>query len=478
MTREPLLLSTARQAAEYLDGLDVRPVGATATPGELRTRLGHPLTDLGIPDEQVIGDLIRDSTGGLLGSAGGRFYGWVIGGSLPAALAADWLVSTWDQNAALYACSPAEAIIEEICRVWLVDLLGLPSTAAVALVTGCQTAHTTCLAAARHRQLSALGWDVEVDGLAGAPRLRVLTTAQAHASITRSARLLGLGSGCIRSVAGDDLGRMSPAALGAALAEQSGPTIVILLAGDINTGRYDPFEDLVPMAHDAGAWVHVDGAFGLWAAASPTRRHQLAGVAAADSWATDAHKWLNVPYDSGIAICADPAALTAAMGVRASYLTHAGDQTRDQIDWNPEWSRRGRGVPIYAALRSLGRTGIADLVERTCRAATSLTRQLGALPGAELLADPVVNQGLIRFLDPLEIDHDAWTDHVIGRIQAEGTAWFGGTNWNGMRAMRISVCGWSTTDTDVEQAVAAVARTVASESAIRRAAATTSTSAS
>jgi glutamate/tyrosine decarboxylase-like PLP-dependent enzyme len=453
-------------ALRFLDSLPQRPTGATADRPTLRRQLGRPLPDQGVSAETVIQDLIGEVDGGLLASTGGRFFGWVIGGALPAALAADWLAGAWDQNAALYACAPAAAVAEEVVGEWLKELLGLPRGASFALVSGCQMAHATCLAAARHALLARRGWDVETRGLAGAPNIRVLTSAHRHGSIERAVRLLGLGSSALEDIASDARDRLDPTALETALrARPNAPAIVLLQAGDINVGAFDPFDAVIPMARRAGAWVHVDGAFGLWAAASPTFRHLARGVETADSWATDGHKWLNVPFDCGYAFVADPAAHRAAMSHRASYLTH-DDEARDQIDWNPEWSRRARGFPTYAAIRQLGRAGIADLVECCCRHAHALVTGIGRLPGAALLWEPTLNQGLVRFPDPstgaTEDDHDRHTDRVIEAVVASGDAFFGGTTWRGRRAMRISVCGWRTTDDDVRRAVAAV------ESAMRR----------
>jgi glutamate/tyrosine decarboxylase-like PLP-dependent enzyme len=311
-------------------------------------------------------------------------------------------------------------------------------------------AHTTCLAAARHAVLAARGWDVEERGLCAAPAIRVLSSDQRHGTIERSLRLLGLGRGCVTDLPVDEDGRLPVDALRGALEGSRGaPAIVLLQAGDLNIGAYDSFENLIPLAHEYGAWVHVDGAFGLWAAASPRYRHLLRGVELADSWATDGHKWLNVPYDCGYAFVADREAHRAAMSHRAPYLTHAAE-ARDAIDWTPEWSRRGRGVATYAALRQLGRAGVAELVERCCRHARRMVNEIGALEGAEVLWEPTINQGLVRFGD------DERTERVIARVVASGEAFFGATTWRGKRAMRVSVCNWRTTDTDVERAIAAV----------------------
>ena len=455
----------ASHAFAHLDKLDSASVAATATKDELRSRLARPLADTGVDPVRIIDDLASDVAGGMLGSPGGRFFGWVIGGSLPAALAADWLTGAWDQNAGLYATSPAAAIVEEVCGSWLLDLLGLPTSASFALVTGCQMSHVTCLAAARHHLLASVGWDVERRGLSGAPQIHMLTGDHRHGSIERAVRLLGLGSDNVADLPTDDTGRLSRDSLASALAERAGaPTIVLLQAGDINTGVFDAFEELIPLARQHNAWVHVDGAFGLWANASPKLRHVLRGVEHADSWSTDGHKWLNVPFDCGYAFVAHRDAHRASMSHRASYLTHAED-ARDQMDWNPEWSRRARGMATYAALRELGRVGIADLVERCCRYAHELTTRIGALPGAELIWEPRLNQGLVRFRHPAsdagEDDHAAQTERVMANVLRGGEAFFGGTTWRGIRCMRISVCSWQTTDADVERTVHAVRRAIA-----------------
>ena len=429
----------------------------TATLETLRASLDKPLSDEGIAPGQAIAGLIRDTQGGIMSSAGGRFYSWVIGGSVPSALAADWLASAWDQNAVTYQSGPAAALVEEVAARWLKDVLGLPPAASFAFVTGCQMAHFTCLAAARHALLARRGWDVERRGLYGAPPIRVLTSTECHGTAERAVRFLGLGRDSIVNLAIDDAGRLQPAALANALAAApDAPTIVILQAADLNIGAYDPFAELIPIAHRYGAWVHVDGAFGLWAAASPRFRHLLAGVEQADSWATDGHKWLNVPYDSGYAFVAHPDDHRAAMSYRPPYIVF-GDQARDEMDWTPEWSRRARGFATYAALRQLGRQGIAAMIERCCRHAHALVLGIGRLPGAEVLWEPTVNQGLVRFLDPNGQDHDGRTEEVIERIVASGEAFFQPTTWRGKRAMRISVCNWQTSEDDVERVIQAVA---------------------
>jgi glutamate/tyrosine decarboxylase-like PLP-dependent enzyme len=459
------VLSLAQHhALSFLQNLDRAPVGATVDVQMLRQRLNKPLADSGLPAEQVVTELVKDVEGGLLGSAGGRFFGWVIGGALPAALATDWLAATWDQNAAIYATSPAAAVVEEIAGLWLKDILRLPAPASFALVTGCQMAHVTCLAAARHALLSERGWDVEKRGLYGAPPIRILSSAQLHGSFERAVRLLGLGRDQVISLTSDAHDRLEPEALQKALdADASAPTIVLLQAGDINIGAFDDFESLIPLAKGHGAWVHVDGAFGLWVAASARYRHLMKGAEAADSWATDGHKWLNVPFDCGYAFIAHADAHRASMTQRAAYITHH-DDARDEMDWNPEWSRRSRGFPTYAALRELGRDGVADLIERCCRHAHALVMGIGSLPGAEVLWEPTINQGLVRFLDASnEQDHDRRTDEVIAAIVAAGEAFFGGTTWRGKRAMRVSVCSWQTSPEDVRRSINSVARVLGVE---------------
>lgn len=460
-TDDPSLrvLSLAQhEAFSFLNNLDRAPVGATADVQTLRKQLKKPLADSGLPPEQVITELVRDVSGGLLGSAGGRFFGWVIGGAVPAALAADWLTATWDQNAALYATSPAAAVVEEIAGLWLKQILALPAHASFAFTSGCQMAHATCLASARHALLAERGWNVEERGLYGAPPIRILTSSQRHGSFERAVRLLGLGRDQVTCLTSDADDRLEPAALQKALeTDPSAPTIVLLQAGDINIGAFDDFEALVPLAKRCGAWVHVDGTFGLWAAASPRYQQLVKGVEAADSWATDGHKWLNVPFDCGYAFIAQPEAHRASMSYRAAYLTHDED-ARDEMDWNPEWSRRSRGFSTYAALRQLGRTGVAELIDRCCRHAHELVMGIGSLPGAEVLWEPVINQGLVRFLAANEQDHDRRTDEVIAAIVATGEAFFGGTTWRGKRAMRVSVCNWRTSDADVQRSINAAAR--------------------
>ncbi len=445
----------------YLENLDRAPVAANIDLGTLRDRIGRTLQDEEIPPEQVISDLVKDVEGGLLGSAGGRFFGWVIGGSVPAALSADWLTSTWDQNSGHYSCGPAAAVVEEVTGKWLKEILSLPAHASFALVTGCQMAHVTCLAAARHALLAKRSWDVERQGLYNAPPIRIVTSDKRHETFDRAIRLLGMGLAQVQYLAADSDGQLPADALEHSLtADSLAPTIVLLQAGDVNTGRYDAFAKLVPIAKRHGAWVHIDGAFGLWAAASGRYRHLLDGAAEADSWATDGHKWLNVPYDCGYAFVAHPDAHRASMSSHAAYLTQDGD-ARNQLDWTPEWSRRARAFPTYAALRQLGRNGVSDLVDRCCKHAHSLVTQIGRLPGVQVVSEPLINQGLLRFLDSkpnaTDTDHDRRTEEVIAGILGSGEAFFGGTTWRGRRAMRVSVSNWQTSEKDVERVVNAVA---------------------
>ena len=450
----PELKRAAELAAEYIESFDHQKVSEEPDPQALRDRLSKELTSDGLPPLQVIDELAEDAKHGILNSGGGRFFGWVIGGGIPVSIAADWLTSAWDQNAAAYACSPSAAIIEEVVAGWLKDILGLPQQASYAFVTGCQMAHVTALAAARHKVLADNGWSAERQGLAGSPPIRVLV-GEHHETLLRALRHLGIGTDAVVQVAMNDDGTIDVAALKIELEKNPDmPTIVSLAAGDLNRGAFDPFSDVCDLAHAHNAWVHIDGAFGLWVASSPRYRHLVKGIEKADSWATDAHKWLNVPYDSGIAFVADPESHKTAMAIPAAYKVEVAD-VRDQFEWGPEWSRRARGIPIYAALRTLGRNGVAEMIERCCDLTRDFVLKLGELPGVEVLTAPVINQGLVRFLDP-DGDHDKRTDEVIDRINEGGEAWFGPTVWHDMRVMRISLSNFRTTSDDIERAFAAV----------------------
>ena len=451
-----LLQEVARYATGFLEGLPDRPVRPEATRDELLAALDSPLPDEPGDALSIFEELAKSAEPGLMATTSGRFFGFVIGGATPASIAADWLTSVWDQNSGLYVAAPAASVIEDVVGRWLVELLGLPADVSFGLVTGCQMANFTALAAARHHVLAARDWDVQVRGLNGAPQIRVLANETRHDTIDRALRYLGLGTAVIEPIRADDEGRMDAGALRAAL-DPDIPTIVCSQAGNVNSGAFDDWPEICAAAHEADAWVHVDGAFGLWAGASPEHRHLVAGVEQADSWATDAHKWLNVPYDSGIVFCAHPVSHRAAMSVHASYLIHSSGGERDPMDWNPEFSRRARGFPVYAGIRALGRRGIAEMIERCCDHARRFAETLGADDDVEVLNDVVLNQALVRFLSA-DGDHDAKTRKVIERVQEDGTCWLSGTTWRGMAAMRISVSNWSTTQDDVDRSCNAILR--------------------
>ena len=454
MDERRLLADVANYAADFLESLETRAVGEEATVDELRKALGGPLPDGPTEAAEVVDGLIAGAEPGVVAIPSGRYFGFVIGGAVPAALAADWLTSVWDQNAGLYAIGPSAAVVEEVAGAWLKELLGLPAAASYAFVTGCQMAHVTCLAAARHETLAGAGWNVERDGLQGAPRVTVVAGDERHVTVDRALRFLGIGTSQIVAVPSDARGRMRADALADALDRVEGPTIVCAQAGNVNTGAFDPLDAIADAAERSGAWLHVDGAFGLWAAASPTTRHLVGGSERADSWATDGHKWLNVPYDSGFAFCANPDAHRAAMGASASYLIHAGDDgPRDEVDWTPEFSRRARGFATYAAIRALGREGIAAIVERCCTHARRFADVLRSAEGVEILNDVVLNQVLVRFGDSDEL-----TREVVRNVQDDGTCWLSGTTWQGRGAMRISVSNWQTTEADVDRSAAAILR--------------------
>jgi len=456
--RDPLAVA-GQLALEYLRRVRDRPVSGHVSPAQLRRELGGPLPETGRDATGVVEALAAGADAGLVASAGPRYFGFVTGGALPAAVAADWLASAWDQNAALFVMSPAAAIVEEIAAGWVLELLGLPSTAGVGLVSGCQMANFTCLAAARHAVLGRAGWDLESRGMRGAPPVALLAGAEAHTTLIAALRMLGFGLDEITTVDADGQGRMRADALARALAGSSGPAIVCAQAGNVNTGAFDPLDEIAAVAAERGAWLHVDGAFGLWAAVAPERRHLTAGFERAQSWATDAHKWLNVPYDSGLAIVADAEAQRAAMTSQAAYLERREDVGREGLDWVPEASRRARGFALYAALRSLGRRGVAELVERGCRLAALAAELVGAEPGVEILNDVVLNQVLVRVRPSPDADAseaDRFTRAVMERVQHGGTCWLGGTTWHGMVAMRLSVSNWSTTEDDIRRSAWAI----------------------
>jgi glutamate/tyrosine decarboxylase-like PLP-dependent enzyme len=390
-----------------------------------------------------------------MASAGPRYFGFVIGGSLPVAVAADWLTTAWDQNAGIYVTSPAASVVEDVAREWLLDLLELPPSCGLGFATGCQMANYTALAAARHGVLRRAGWNVEEEGLAGAPRVNLVAGAEAHVTILGALRYLGFGTRALQRVETDEQGRMRPEKLRELLAHLNGPTIVCAQAGNVNSGAVDPMRELAGIAHEHDAWLHVDGAFGLWGRASARHRPLLDGVELADSWATDAHKWLNVPYDCGIVIVRDAAAHRASMTTTAEYLEQTAGKERDEFDWVPEFSRRARGFTVYAALRHLGRDGIEALIDRNCAQARQFAAILARDPRVRILIDVVLNQVLVRFGDD-----DATTRSVIANVQKEGTCWLAGTTWHGMAAMRISVSNWSTSSEDVERSAAAILRCI------------------
>ncbi len=439
MPEDDVLDRAQRLARHYLDGVGKRPVGGSDPAG-----LRRPLTDEGEDAIVVLDDLAADADPGLVASAGPRYFGFVVGGSLPVAVGADWLVSAWDQMSGMYSSSPAVAVAEDVAAGWALDLLGLPAAAGVGFVTGAQTANFTCLAAARGDLLRGVGWDVDAQGLFGAPPIEVLVGDEAHATVSRALRLLGMGQDRVRRVPVDANGAMDRAALEDALKTASPPVLVCAQAGNVNTGACDPLGAIADAAGERGAWLHVDGAFGLWASASPRYEHLVTGRERADSWAVDAHKWLNVPYDCALAIVKSRQALGQAMTLNAAYLARSGP--REPIDYVPEASRRARAIPVYAALRTLGRQGVAELVERCCSHAALMARLLGD-EGLVVLNEVVLNQVLV-----------AGTPEHLARIQADGTCWLGGTTWRGRHALRVSFSNWSTTDEDVHRSAQAILR--------------------
>ncbi len=451
MVYRDLLESTARRALDYLETLDDRGVAPTPQALQDLSRLNEPIPEQPIDPADVIALLDEIGSPATNASAGGRFFGFVVGGSVPAALAANWLAAAWDQNGGLIATSPIGAKLEAVAMTWLLDVLHLPAESGVGFVTCATAANFTALAAARHSVLQQVGWDVEAQGLFGAPSITVIVGDEVHVSVLKALTLLGLGRDRVIRVPVDGQGRMRADALPAL----SGPTIVCIQAGNVNTGAFDPAPAIIAHAHAAGAWVHVDGAFGLWAAAAPERAHLMAGFADADSWATDGHKWLNTPYDCGLVICRNPADLKASMSASAAtsaYLVQS--ENREPYHYTPDFSRRARGVEVWAALRSLGRSGVADLVERTCRYAARFAEGLTGA-GYPILNDVVINQVMVEFGDAQT------TRAVIAAVQAEGTCWAGASVWQGHTVMRISVSSWATTDADVERSLEAIIRVAA-----------------
>jgi glutamate/tyrosine decarboxylase-like PLP-dependent enzyme len=452
-----LLRRTLAHAEHYLDSLDERPVAAPVDPAWMCERFDGPLPADPVDPLTVIDELVAAAEPGLVATAGPRYFGFVTGGSLPAALAADWLTSAWDQLAGAFVASPAAAAAEQVAARWLIELFGLPSGASCGFVTGASTANFTALAAARRAVLQRRGVDVDRVGLAAAPAVHVLVGAERHVSIDLALRHLGIGTDQLTHVEVDAQGAMRPDALAAHLRRlPDRPVVVCAQSGNVNTGAFDPLADICGHARQAGAWTHVDGAFGLWAAASPSMAHRVAGLELADSWAVDAHKWLNVPYDNAMVFIRDPEDHRGATGKNAPYMVSGGTEARENYHFVPETSRRARGFTVYAALRSLGASGIAELIDRNCAQARRFAAALGAEPHIDILNDVVLNQVLVRFRDPDGQDHDARTRQVVARIHADATTWAGLTRWRGLTALRISVSGWKTTDDDVQRTIRAI----------------------
>jgi glutamate/tyrosine decarboxylase-like PLP-dependent enzyme len=458
LSRLDLLNRTCELANDFLDGLSDRPVGLPIDFAALLAKMGGDLPLDGEDSLRVIEQLQRVADPGIVATAGPRYFGFVVGGSLPAAVAADWLTTAWDQNGGLYVLSPAAAAAELIAGDWLKDLFGLPKESSVGFVTGGTMANFTALAVARHALLREVAWDVEEQGLMGAPAITVVTSDESHVSVFASLQMLGLGRSRVVRVPTDDQGRMRSDELQKLLADIRTPVLVCAQAGNVNTGAFDPIPEIAACVRDCSGWLHVDGAFGLWAAASPAYQSLVNGIALADSVSVDCHKWLNVPYDSGVVFVRDAAAHQAAMTLNAPYYVTAPGVERDNSNWVPEASRRARGFTVYAALRSLGRKGVAELVDRCCHLARQMTELLAQGAGVEILNDVVLNQVLVRFTPPSGAEADAFTAAVIKRVQEDGTCWLGGTTWHGMRAMRVAVSNWSTTEKDIELSADAILR--------------------
>jgi glutamate/tyrosine decarboxylase-like PLP-dependent enzyme len=449
------------RARRYLEGVADRPVREESEVAELRAALDRELPEAGEDPATVVDELAEAAEPGLIALGNPRYFGFVIGGTLPAALGAEWLTTAWDQIASLYVCGPSASVAEEISGRWVLELLGLPAGAGFGLTTGGTMANFSGIAAGRHAVLERQGWDVEAKGLNGAPRLRVLVGEHAHATIFVALRLLGLGDENAIHVKADDAGRMDPEALAAELERGEGPAIVCAQAGEVNTGCYDPFGPIADVCERHDAWLHVDGAVGLWAAASPEFDSLTKDLERADSWSTDAHKWLNVPYDCGFIAVKDPAHLRGAMGIAAPYLTAAED-ARDSYQYVPESSRRARGFPLYAALRSLGREGVRDLVERCSALARLMAEELEADPALEVINEVVINQTLVAVVGD---ESGELTADAVRRIQQDGTCWLAGTRWRGRPAIRISVCNWRTSEEDIRRSAEAIRKAVLEASA-------------
>jgi len=455
-----LLQETCDLAVEFLQQTPDRPVAHAVGFRSLLEAVGGPLPDSPTPALDVIEHLAHAADPGLVASAGPRYFGFVTGGALPVAVAADWLTTAWDQNAFCYASSPAAAAVEEIATGWLLDLFSLPSDMSVGFTTGATMSNFSALAAARRALLAGCGWNVEEQGLAGAPPFTVVTSDESHASVFAALQMLGLGRSRVTRVPTDNQGRMRVTELAKVLDRIETPVLLCAQAGNVNTGAFDPIADIANILRGREAWLHVDGAFGLWAAASPKYAGLVDGIALADSIAVDCHKWLNVPYDSGVVMVRDREAHRAAMTLNAPYYGSGSERARDNFNWVPENSRRARAFPVYAALRTLGRQGVADLIERCCSLARRMADRLRSQPGLELLNDVVLNQVLIRVIPPEPSAAPSFTADVIRRIQEEGVCWLGGTHWHGTPAIRASVSNWSTTEADIDISVDSVLRSV------------------
>jgi len=458
---EALLDQAHRHALSFLRGIGDRHAGARATRDELMAGLRVPLSEEGEDPRIVLDAIAGQAERGVVGNVGPRYFGYVIGGSIPVSLAADWLTGAYDQNSGIFSTSPIASALEEIAAEWLLDLFDLPRSSSVGFVTGCQMANFTCLAAARDGVLRRAGWDVELDGLAGAPPSNIVVSAESHVTVLTGLRMLGFGTRNAHTVETDEQGRMRPSELRRLMENLSGPTIIAAQAGNVNTGAVDPMRELAAIAREHDAWLHVDGAFGLWGRATPDLRPLLDGIELADSWATDSHKWLNVPYDSGICIVRHSAAHRASMSVKAAYLEQTAGVERDNFEYAPEFSRRARGFTVYAALRTLGRRGVAEMIDRGCARARQLADLLAGHPQVRILNDVVLNQVLVRFADSDEVTRD-----VVARVQRDGTCWLAGTTWHDMAAMRVSVSNWATSEEDVQRSAAAILRCVEAATAV------------
>ena len=455
------LHSVASQAADFIASLSTRHVGCAATPEEMIRKLDRPLPEHSTPAELVIRDLVNDVKGGLVASAGPRYFGFVVGGATPASLMADWLTSAWDQNAQVYATSPAAAAAEVIAARWIVELLGLPVQSSVGLVTGCQMANFTALASGRNAILERSGWDLNSRGLFGAKPITVFMSECGHATVRSALHMMGIGSAQIHEIPSDSQGRMHLSTLEAEIRRASGqPMILSVQAGNVNSGAFEPIEAIADLVQAENAWLHVDGAFGLWAAVSPELKTHLKGMERADSWATDAHKWLNVPYDSGIVIVKDQAQHRSLKTSRCAYAGEESEGRRDGSSWAPENSRRARAFVVYAVLRELGRTGVQAIVERCCMLARFFARGVTQIPGARVLNDVVLNQVLVRLESTTVDGGDALHRAVAAKMQAEGRCWLGTTTWKGQLALRVSICNWMTTEDDIALLLESLAHAV------------------